>query len=51
MSSTELSDRQLLAEVKAAVREKRLDRAKLFFDELHTRGLARLKAKVANDIA
>jgi len=50
MSEADLSDRQLLLAVRAAVREKDLERAKPLFAEYAERIVARLKAKVANDV-
>ena len=51
MSTPELSDNQLLAEAKVALREKNGKRAKVFFAEFSERSLARNKARVANDAA
>lgn len=51
MSNAELSDRQLLAEAKAAIREKDFEHAKPFLAEFSNRSLARDKAKAANDPA
>lgn len=51
MSNTELTDHQLLAEIKAAVREKDSNRAKAFAAEFSERSLARNKARAANDHA
>ncbi|MEP9360067.1 hypothetical protein [Sphingomonas sp. KR3-1] len=51
MSNAELTDRQLLNEVRAAFRERARERAKPFLAEFSRRSLARDKAKVANDIA
>ena len=49
MSTTELSDHQLLANGKAALREKDGERAQALFAEFSKRSVARSKAKVAND--
>lgn len=51
MSNSELSDRQLLDQVRAAVREKNMERAKPLVAEFAARSVARVKAKVANDTA
>ena len=51
MSNDELSDRQLLDAACAAVREKGLEQAKPLFAEYAARSVARVKAKVANDVA
>jgi len=50
VSEADLSDRQLLLAVRAAVREKDLERAKPLFAEYAERSVVRLKAKVANDV-
>ncbi|WP_169833096.1 hypothetical protein [Sphingomonas panacis] len=51
MSNTELTDDQLLEAAKAALRDKDRERAKPFLAEFSERSLARVKAKVANDLA
>ena len=51
MSNADLSDRQLLRDAIAALRDKNMERAKLLFAEFSERRLARIKAKVANDLA
>ena len=51
MSYVELSDRQLLDKVRAAAREKNMERAKPFLAEFCERSVAKVKAKVANDTA
>ena len=51
MSYIELSDRQLLDQARAAVREKNMDRTKPLFAEFAERSVTRVKAKVANDTA
>lgn len=51
MSSADLSDFQLLREAFAAVRAKNIERAKPLFAEFAERRVAKVKAKVANDVA
>lgn len=51
MNSTELSDRELLDNAKAALREKGKERAKVLLAKFSKRSVARDKAKVANDPA
>jgi hypothetical protein len=51
MSNTDLSDRQLLDAARAAFHAKDLERAKPLFAEFSERSVARVKAKVANDVA
>ncbi|MBW8843216.1 MAG: hypothetical protein JF608_15740 [Sphingomonadales bacterium] len=51
MSNTDLSDLQLLREAIAAFRTKNIERAKPLFAKYAERRLARIKTKVANDVA
>ena len=51
MSNADLSDRQLLSEALTAFREKNIERAKPLFAEFSERRVAKVKAKVANDLA
>jgi hypothetical protein len=51
MSNTDLSDFQLLRTAIAAYREKNIERAKPLFAEYAARRRAKLKTKVANDVA
>lgn len=50
MSNTDLSDLQLLNDAKAALRDKDKHRAAALWAEFCERSVARVKAKVANDL-
>ena len=51
MSNADLSDRQLFRDAVIAFREKDIERAKPLFDEYAARRVAKVKARVANDVA
>jgi len=51
MSNADLSDPELFRAALAAFREKNIERARPLFAEYAERRVARVKAKVANDLA